>query len=135
MNLVVASLAAVLAASPLAAEQVSVAEGDWSAIPMVYSRGDLRMSDRSLNQLTEAVALNKCTSVGTEKHMSLSVPFLLEFSPRGEVQQVVVRRIDCPAVEVVLGGALLQLAKSGEYQPTGQNQAGWYRGVFEFTYN
>ena len=134
MKFLVASVVAALAAGPLPA-QVSVAGGDWSNIPAVQARGDLRISNKALNQLSDAVVANKCDSIGDEKHMRLKVPFLMEFTPGGEIQQVVVQRIDCPAVEVVLGGALLQLAKSGEYRPTGENHTGWYRGLFEFSLN
>ena len=135
MKLVLATVIAGLAASSLPAQEVSVAGGDWSDIPPLVQLGSKTISERALTQLTDAVALNKCEAAGSEKHMKLSVPFLLRFSGQGNIEQVVVQRIGCPAVETVLGGAVLQLAKSGEYRPSGVNQTGWYRGLFEVSYN
>lgn len=135
MRIVLATLLAALTASSLPAQEVSVAGGDWSDIPPLVQLGSKTISDRALGQLTDAVVLNKCEVAGNERHMKLAVPFLLRFSSQGHIEQVVVQRIGCPAVETVLGGAVLQLAKSGEYRPSGMNQTGWYRGLFEFTYN
>ena len=135
MRIVLATVLAALTASPLPAQEVSVAGGDWSDIPPLVQLGSKTISERALTQLNDAVVASKCEAAGSERHMRLSVPFLLRFSGQGHIEQVVVQRIGCPAVETVLGGAVLQLAKSGEYRPSGVNQTGWYRGLFEVSYN
>lgn len=128
-------LAAALVTGPLAAQQVSVAEGDWSDIPEVLKRGQLRVSTEAVDRIAAVAARGECPVIGDAQRIRMSVPFLMEFSQNGALQQVVVWKINCPEVESVVGGTLLQMAKSGEYRPTGENQVGWYRGDFQLTAN
>ena len=125
-----ATLAAI--ATPLAAQQVSVGTGDWSNIPPVISRGHVAATPRTVDDIAAAAVNNSCTSIARDlRHVNLSVPFLIEFSGKGEVQSIVVQKLGCPKVESLVGGTLLQMAKEGEYRPTGANEIGWYRGQFE----
>jgi hypothetical protein len=112
--------------------EVSVASGDWGNIPAIAQVGDLQISDQFANQLISAVAANNCASAGTPKHVNVAVPFLVQFTPQGQLERVVVHRIDCPAVEMIVGSVVLNMAKAGNYRPTGKNIEGWYLGRFEF---
>lgn len=123
-------------ATPVKAQQVSVAGGDWSNIPVVISEGKRQPAERVVDDIAAAAQKQSCAAVGRNpRHINLSVPFLVQFDGGGQVQQVVVQRIGCPAVESVIGGALAQLAKEGEYRPTLENRAGWYRGSFDLASN
>ena len=133
MKLMVLGVISALGATPLGAQQVSVATGDWSNIPVVQSRGAYRISPRAVDDIAAGASNHQCPAIGNERHLSMSVPFLVEFTAAGAVNQVVVRNLGCPKVESALGGAILQLAKSGEYKPTGVNIVGWYRGQFELS--
>jgi len=112
--------------------EVSVASGDWSNIPPVGQFGDLLISDQFADKLTSAVATNNCASAGTPKHVNVAVPFLVQFTPQGQLERVVVHRIDCPAVETIVGSVVVNMTKAGNYRPTGKNLEGWYLGQFEF---
>ena len=122
------------AASAVAAAdaEVSVASGDWNDIPALLQTGDLQISDKFAERLSSAVGANNCASAGTPKHVNVNMPFLVQYSPQGVVQRVVVHRIDCPAVETIVGSAVLRMAQQGNYRPTGYNREGWYRGQFAF---
>ena len=116
------------AASPTV--PVSVASGDWSNIPFAQKRGLQRVSTSSIEQF-EAALMEQCKpALGANRELELTVPFLIRFGTDGSVQEVVVHRLNCPSAEAVLGGAVLQLARTGEYKPTGENLTGWYRGEF-----
>jgi len=127
-----AIFAALAGSAALAATPISVAGGDWSDIPRIEQAGKLRISDSSIEQM-EAAAIGECKLRGqTERHVDLTIPFLVRFSQAGELQQVVVRRMNCPTIERVAGSALLTMAQGGEYRPTGENLEGWYRGEISF---
>jgi hypothetical protein len=111
---------------------VSVASGDWSDVPALMQTGDLQISDKFADQLASAVGTNGCATAGTPKHVNVSMPFLIQYTPQGGVQRVVVHRINCPAVETIVGSVVLRMAQHGDYRPTGYNREGWYRGQFEF---
>lgn len=132
MKLIVIGAVAAIAATPIAAQQVSVAGGDWNNIPLVISRGQVAAAPRVIDDIATAAVSNRCTNVARDaRHVNLSVPFLIEFAGNRDVQQIVVQSIGCPKVEALVGGTLWQMAKEGEYRPTGENQVGWYRGQFE----
>lgn len=132
-NLLLLGLA--LLAAPSAAQQVEVAEGNWSAIPEVRSAGHGRMSDRALDSAAALLGRGGACATGTSR-IDMTVPFLLEFDPDGKgVRRVVVRRSGCAELEKLIGGVVLTLAKQGEYRPTGENMAHWYRGQISFAIN
>ena len=109
-----------------------MAGGDWSNIPVARAAGLHRVSSDVIAQI-EAAAVDECKLPGQSKsYVKLSIPFLIQFSPSGEVEQVVVHRLNCPGVEQAVGGAILTLAEKGEYRPTGENLEHWYRGEFRF---
>jgi len=109
---------------------VSVASGDWSNIPYAHQRGIERVSTSSIEQFETALTEQCKPAIGANRELKVTVPFLIRFGTDGSVQEVVVHRLNCPSAEAVLGGAVLQLARSGEYKPTGENLTGWYRGEF-----
>ena len=121
---------AALMAAPAQGSPVSVAGGDWSNSPAARTAGLHRVSTDVIEQI-EAAAVGECKLPGQSKrHVRLSIPFLIQFSPSGAVEQVVVQRLNCPAIEQAAGGAILTLAQKGEYKPTGENLEHWYRGEF-----
>ena len=121
-------LAALSGEVPATNSQVSVAGGDWSNIPLVKRSSNLRISDDLITKI-ETAAFGECAKPGqSKKRLNMNIPFLVQFLPDGGVEHVVVKRLDCPTIEQAAGGAVLQMARAGEYRPTGENTAGWYRG-------
>ena len=124
---------AISAPATATSTQVSTAGGDWSNIPLVKNSGSHRISPDAVSQM-EAAAEGECAQPGrSTKLVKINVPFLIQFSADGAVEHVVVKNINCPAIEKVAGGAVLQLAKEGAYQPTGENVENWYRGELNIT--
>ena len=127
----IALLALALAVSePAESPQLSVATGDWNNIPLASKKG-LQGFDMFAMTEVDAVLTSQCRKrERRNQHVNVAVPFLIEFGADRRVKRVVVQKLDCPAAETIIGSAVMQLAKNGEYQPTGENDAGWYRGEF-----
>jgi hypothetical protein len=129
--------AAALAATPATAiaQGVEVAAGNWSGIPAIAPAKAMPMSDRSMVRIEKLLEAGKCPKYGDGDPIRLDVPFLLQFDTGGAVQRIVVRRLDCPELESLIGGVIASRAKSGYYRPTGANGSGWYRSDFNYSMN
>jgi hypothetical protein len=129
-------LAFVLLASSVGASAATIeaAGGDWSDLPLLKRKGLQQISAESITRIHEAVAQSGCDLPGqSRRRLNMTVPFVVQFSPDGTPSRVVIQRLNCAAVERVIGGAVLRLVETGEYQPTGENDYGWYRSEISFT--
>ena len=126
--------ASLLAASASAgAQSVEVASGNWSNIPVAPTRGALRMTSDIMDRMHALAASSPCEVRGfTRTRIDLTVPILIRFTPEGAVERVVVQRLGCPQLERMLGTIAVQMARAGEYQPTGENEERWYRSELSF---
>ena len=125
--------AAMMVASSAQAQVVQVGQGDWSSVPAIHARGQIRLGDTMLARLHELGAQQVCNVPGLSRRLvDLTVPFVIRFTPQGDVEQIVVRNTGCPQLESIVGGAVLQMARAGEYRPTGENQERWYRSELSF---
>lgn len=123
-----------ISAPAIAAETIMAASGDWSQVPEIQARGVHRMGGTAIDEIEKLAKSGECAVPGlTRKRIDLTVPFVLEFSPGGDVETVVVRKLGCDRLESIMGGVILQLAKAGEYRPTGENELGWYRSEISFS--
>ena len=129
----IALLALALAfTEPAAAPQLSVATGDWSNIPLAKKKGMQSFTMFAMAEVDNALTTKCIKRDRRNQPVDMAVPFLIEFGANRSVKRVVVQKINCPAAETIIGSAVMQLAKNGEFQPTGENDAGWYRGEFAF---
>ncbi len=128
---------ALIAATPAVAtaQTVTVADGDWRGIPLAQTGKAMSMSDRSMGRIEKLLEAGKCPRFGDGNPVRIDLPFLIQFDAAGQVQQIVVRRVDCPDLEGVIGGVIVSRAKAGHYKPTGQNGTGWYRSSFDYLMN
>jgi hypothetical protein len=123
-------LAPVAAAS---ATKVEVADGNWSYLPLMKQRGSDNLNNDALARINEIVHEGSCTLPGQQgPHYDVKLSFAAHFAPDGSLDRLVMSRLNCPEIEGLLGGALLEMIKAGDYKPTGQNPEGWYRGELSF---
>ena len=119
---------------PAGAQTLLSAAGDWSNVPEIRARGIYRMDGKAVEKIEEVAKSGECSVPGLgPRRIDLTVPFMIEFTPQGDIQTVVVRKLGCGSLESVMGSLVLQLARAGEYRPTGENQLGWYRSELSFT--
>ena len=128
------ALALLLAPVPAAsATRVEVADGNWSFLPLMKQRGSDHLNNDALARIDEIVHDRSCTLPGQwGKNYDVTVSFAAHFSPDGTLNRLVMERLNCPEVEGLIGGVLLEMIKAGEYRPTGENDQGWYRGELSF---
>ena len=120
-------------AGPATAQRVEVAEGDWSALPLVRLVDMETISPDAVVGIHRLVTSGECELPGVSKRrLDMSVPFLVRFSPTGAVEHVVLRNLGCTKAEGILASAVLGLLKAGTVKPTGENRTGWYRSELSF---
>ena len=114
-------------------QDISTGAGDWSAFPAVQDRGELRMSDRLMDEIEAIAAQGSCQVDGLgREQIDINVPFVIRYKEDGSVDHIVVRHLNCPALESMLGATVLQMARTGQYRPTQQSPSGWHRGQIGF---
>jgi hypothetical protein len=133
------AFALLLAPVPAAATvSVETANGDWSQLPALHHRGYDHLSSKMMQKLFEISSEGKCVLPGryggVKSELNLSLSFAAHFEPDGTLTRVILPKLNCPEGEGVIGGALLEMMKGGDYRPTGKNLDGWYRGEFSFSY-
>ena len=127
------ALALLLAPVPAAATVVEVADGNWSFLPLMVQRGSDHLNNDALARIDEIVHARQCSFPGQKgPHYDVTVSFAAHFTPDGVLDRLVMKRLNCPEVESLVGGVLLEMVKGGDYRPTGENDRGWYRGELSF---
>jgi hypothetical protein len=128
------ALALLCAAVPAAsATRVEVAEGAWSYLPLMKQRGSDHLNNEALARINEIVHERQCTFPGqVGVTYDVTVSFAAHFARDGTVDRLVMNRLNCSEAEGLIGGALLEMIKGGDYRPNGSNQDGWYRGELSF---
>jgi|SRR5438270_3869772 len=126
-------LATIAAATP--APQVEVADGDWSGLPLLDSRGYDHLGSKVMGRLWEIAQQRKCSLPGySGDKLDLRLSFAAQYNPDGSIVRIVLPRLNCPEAEGIIAGAVIEMMRAGDYRPTGQNLDGWYRGNFAFGY-
>ena len=128
------ALALLLAPVPAAsATRVEVADGNWSFLPPMRQRGNDNINNEALVRINEIVWKGDCTLPGQQgKTYDVRLSFAAHFTPQGTLDRVVMNRLNCPEIEGLLGGVLLEMLEAGDYKPTRHNPEGWYRGELSF---
>ena len=134
MKLSIFVLALAFIAVPSRAQTtVDVGTGDWSRIPEVQPRGNLRMADAQMDLIEQIAQQGRCNVPGlSAQAVDISVPFLIRYAANGAIERIVLQDLHCPDLEVALGAAVLHLARADEYRPRGNTLPGWYRSEISF---
>lgn len=125
---------ALTAGSP-AAVTVQTADGNWSRLPSLQARGYDHLNSDFMTRLHQIASEGQCRLPGySGNRLDLNLSFAAQYDPGGSLQRIVLPKLNCPEAEGVIGGALLEMMRGGDYLPTGKNPEGWYRGQFSFTF-
>jgi hypothetical protein len=130
------ALPLLLALTAASAPPVSVeaADSDWSYLPRLSHRGYEHLNTKMMARLHEIASQNQCRLPGEflGKRLDLRLSFAAQYDPDGTLRKIVIPKLNCPEAEGIIGGALLEMMKGGDYRPTGKNPDGWYRGNLTF---
>jgi hypothetical protein len=122
-------------AVPASAVTVETANGDWSKLPLLSQRGYQHLNEKMEAKLFEIAQSKQCQSFNLkEGRLDFSISFAAQYAADGALSRVVIPKLDCAQAESVLGGALLEMLKAGDYAPTGKSGGGWYQGGLGFTF-
>ena len=114
---------------------VQTADGDWSRLPSLQSRGYDHFHRDYMTRLHQIASEGQCRLPGySGNRLDLRLSSAAQFDRGGSLQRLVLPKLDCPEAEGVIGGALLDMMRGGDYRPTGKNPDGWYRGQFSFSF-
>jgi hypothetical protein len=129
-------LLAVLLAASAPPVSVETADGDWSKLPMLSQRGYDHLNTKMMVKLQEIASQGQCRFPGQYlgTKLDLRMSFAAQYDTDGTLRRIVIPKMNCPEGEGVLGGALLEMMKGGDYRPTGKNPDGWYQGALTFTF-
>lgn len=131
------ALAVALVLTAATAPQVTVvaADGDWSRLPELGQYGYEHLDTKVMVKLHEMVKQRECQLPGyVNGRLDFGVSFAAQFNPDGSLHEIVIPRLNCPEAEGVIGGALVNMIKGGDYRPKGTAQEGWYRGSLTFAF-
>ena len=118
--------------SPVA---VQTADGDWSRLPSLEARGYDHLSSDYMTKLHQIASEGQCRLPGYDgNRLDMRLSFAAQYDAGGSLQRIVLPKLHCPEAEGVIGGALLDMMRGGDYRPTGKNPEGWYRGNFAFSF-
>jgi hypothetical protein len=130
-------LAALPAAAP-APVAVQALNFDWSYLPPLKQLGADHLSTKAMARLYEIASEGRCQIPGYVRgrdRLDFKISFAAQFGPKGTLRRVVIPKLNCPEAEGILGGALLEMMKRGDYRPTGMNPDGWYVGNLAFGFD
>jgi len=123
------------ASTPAAATTVETANGDWSKLPALSQRGYQHLNEKMQAKLFEIAQSQKCPAFGLKQgRLDLSISFATQYAPDGSLDRLVLPPLNCAEAESVVGGALLEMLKSGDFAPSGKSPAGWYQGGLSFSF-
>ena len=131
------TLALTLAAASASAAAVSVetATGDWSKLPQLSQRGYNNLNEKMQAKLYEIAESKQCPAFGLRQdRLDFSITFAVQYAADGSLSRIVFPKLDCAQAESVVGGALLEMVRAGDYAPAGKSAAGWYKGGLGFSF-
>jgi hypothetical protein len=119
-------------ASPVVVE---TATGTWSNLPRLQVLGSDPLNTKVRVRLHQIASQGQCNLPGySAGRLDLSISFAAQYDPSGSLQRIILPKLNCPEAEGLIGGALLDMMRGGDYRRTGKNPNGWYRGQFGFSF-
>ena len=131
-----ASLYLVLALFTDAAPPVTVetATGDWSQLPRLQTLSSDHLQSKVMVRLHQIASQGQCTLPGySGGRLNLRISFAAHYDPDGSLRRIILPKLQCPEAEGLIGGALLEMMRGGDYRRAGKSPKGWYRGQFGFS--
>ena len=126
--------AALMAAAPQSVV-VETADGNWSHLPALNARSYDHLNSVMMAKLYEIAAERRCKLPGFgANRIDFDLTFAAQYDKDGTLRRIVIPKYNCPEAESVIGGTVLEMLQAGDYQPTGKNPYGWYRGKFSFSF-
>ena len=134
MMLLALVLSSIPAATQAGSPSVETADANWAFLPKMKQYSNDHLSSKAISRVYEIASEKKCAIPGMRAGLlDFDMSFAAHFSPDGQLNRVVMPKLNCAEAEGVLGGILLKMMQAGDYRHDGSNEEGWYRGELSFT--
>lgn len=132
--LIASALLASTPVAPAAGVQVDVGRFDPASFPQAEMRERRMPHHAMLSSVEDILRERRCRLEGqSHRRFDIRVPYVVRLDPDGTPTRFVVSDIGCQPLESFVGVVILELARAGDFQPTGASQAGWYASELRFT--
>lgn len=123
------------AAAPAAGDPVvNVGRFNPEAFPEARMRFRRMPVHSMLARVESLMREERCTFPGQNvTRFDIRVPYVVKLEPDGRVTEVVVTDMGCEPLEFYVGTMVRELARRGDYRPTGASTARWYISEARFT--
>ena len=113
---------------------VDVGRFNPEAFPEAEMR-ERRMPLHTMLSRVEAILRERQCQLEGQNHrrFDIRVPYVVRLEPDGTPTRFVVRDLGCVPLESFVGQVILELARVGDFQPTGAAEADWYTSELRFT--
>lgn len=135
--MLIAIASALLAAAqpaPTVSPAVDVGRFDPSDFPAAAMR-ERRMPHHTMLSRVEGILRDRRCQLSGQNHrrFDIRVPYVVKLEPDGTPTRFVVADIGCQPLESFVGRVILELARVGDFEPTGVGEAKWYASELRFT--
>ncbi|HEX8642740.1 MAG TPA: hypothetical protein VF702_02370 [Allosphingosinicella sp.] len=134
--MLISMVSALLAAAPVAptvTPQVDVGRFDPANFPAAELR-ERRMPHHTMVSRVENILRERRCRIEGQNHrrFDIRVPYVVKLEPDGTPTRFVVADIGCQPLESFVGQVILELARVGDFEPTGRSEAAWYANELRF---
>ena len=128
------AIASALLATSTVAPEVDVGRFDPAAFPEAELRERRMPVHTMLTRVENILRERQCQLEGQNyRRFDIRVPYVVMLEPDGTPTRFVVRDIGCAPLESFVGRVILELARAGDYAPTGVQEPTWYASELRFT--
>lgn len=132
-SFLIAALA--MLAMPATAQTVETGRSDdWDGYPPI-KRSSARPLDVSFlsDWAYDILKTGKCKLPGQRaERFDIDVPYVALVEPNGTVKRIIVAETGCTPLNSMVGTTVFEMAKRGEFKPTGQDQPLWFSDRIQF---
>lgn len=134
--MLIAMVSALLAAAPTPAVSpgVDVGRFDPANFPQAALRERRMPHHAMLSRVENILRERQCRLEGqSHRRFDIRVPYVVQLEPDGTPTRFVVADMGCQPLESFVGRVILELARVGDFEPTGASDAKWYASELRFT--
>lgn len=126
--------ASILISSMAVSPQVDVGRFDAERFPAAPMRERQLPYDELLPPIEDILRTGRCAIEGQSyRRFDIRIPYAVLLAPDGTAQRFIVRDIGCAPLETFAGHIMIDLARAGDFGPTGSAAPAWYVSELRFT--
>lgn len=119
--------------APGGAVQVDVGRFNPGEFPEADLRHRRMPHHVMLSRVEDILRERRCRLEGqSHRRFDILVPYVVRLEPDGTPTRFVVADIGCQPLEAFVGRVILELARVGDFRPTGADEPKWYRSELRF---